>query len=107
MYLKNDHFKSIIWDNAKQTRVSSKAIEYQKERENWLVYVNTIVFKHLESENCIFLNSNWRQTATTKKHINNKIKRFGLSLYQKAFKRYVSKRDGSVVDFEDNMLLSV
>lgn len=89
-YLKQAHFKAIAPEGAKITRLSSKAVQYETDKELGIIYVNTVVYKENKESREITLNTNGRRTNTSKKWIN-----YGLdglyNLYQRNFERFLER----------------
>lgn len=71
-----------------------------------VVYHNTVVVRFNSSG--VRLNSGGFLTNTTKTRMNQAANQFGLGfhVYQKNWDWFVSLENGSVIPFEDNMLIS-
>lgn len=102
MYIKNKHFESMGFQSI--NRLSSKAVEWTL--EDWskaIAYVNTIVAK--QTTDGIVLNTDRRQTITSKKRINYFLRGTWYKVYQKDYQRYVLWwRD--VIEYHDNIVLA-
>ena len=102
-YLKKEHFENIAPKGATIERLSSKACEYSindwRCKEYGIIYVDTIVYKEKKTEQDyqITLNSDWRQTKTTKKRINHWLN-WLYDLVQRKWQRLLTRHIPNIID---------
>lgn len=105
-YLNNKHFEQIAPDNSVLKRLSSKAVHFETEKMEGIIYVNTIVAMRQKSERLIKLNSWGRRTQTTKKWMNYLLNQYNFEMYQKNYERYIDNPYTNNLDtYKDNIIL--
>lgn len=117
MYLKKYHFKQIVNEAAgvdinklqsewSFTRLSANAASFSNGSSFYIVYVNTLVFRL--DQGVARLNNDSYRTSTTKKWINLGLKYAGSDSYisQKNYNWYLVNKDGSVLPYENHMIIN-
>lgn len=105
-YLKIQHFKNLLPDNARLTRLSRNAVSFDYIASTGhsitgIIYVNTVVAELNRSTGRLTLNTGGYKTRTTKKYINMFLNRFNCGfVYQNKFRWYYNLFN-TLTDFDD------